>query len=159
MRLRGDNVILRAGVKGRTPSLGQSNHYGLKSAKPAPQSMFEKAAARQWAVVEQPTRSAEDRFLAFRPFIGLILKGSKGSRAVVIERSARVSEGADSGPNGVARERPLSAALPSEGELWTRRRTRNRHRVTRHSEIDHGARSPWSPEMRSRWPRSRLGSR
>jgi len=26
--------------------------------------MFEKAAARQWAVAEQPTRSAEDRFLA-----------------------------------------------------------------------------------------------
>ena len=73
MRLRGDNVILRAGVKRPTPSLGQPNHYGLESAKPAPQSMFEKAAARQWAVVEQPTRSAEDRFLAFLPFIGLVL--------------------------------------------------------------------------------------
>jgi hypothetical protein len=29
-------------------------------------------------VVEQPTRSAEGRFLAFRPFIGLILKAAKG---------------------------------------------------------------------------------
>jgi hypothetical protein len=82
MRLRGDNVLLRAGVKRPTPSLGQPDHYALESAKPAPQSMFEKAAARQWAVVEQPTRSADDRFLAFRPFIGLILKGSKGSKPV-----------------------------------------------------------------------------
>ena len=82
MRLRGDSVILRAGVKRPTPSLGQPNHYGLESAKPTPQSMFEKAAARQWAVVEQPRRSAEDRFLAFHPFIGLILKGSKGSKPV-----------------------------------------------------------------------------
>jgi hypothetical protein len=32
--------------------------------------------------VEQPTRSAEDRFPAFRPFIGLILKGSKKSKPV-----------------------------------------------------------------------------
>ena len=57
--------------------------------------------------------------------------------------------------------RPV-AGLPArarEGELWTRRCTRNQHRVTRHSEIDHGVRSPWSIGSRSRWPRSRSGSR
>ena len=31
--------------------------------------------------------------------------------------------------------------------------------VTRHSEVDHGVRSPWSIGSRSRWPRSRSGSR
>ena len=34
-----------------------------------------------------------------------------------------------------------------------------RRRVTEHSEIGHGVRSPWSRGSRSRWPRSRSGSR
>jgi hypothetical protein len=59
MRSRGDSVILRAAVKGPTPSLGQPDHYGLESAKPGPQSMFKKPAAGQRPLVAQPTRSAE----------------------------------------------------------------------------------------------------
>ena len=47
MRSRGDSVILRAAVKGPTPSLGQPDHYGLVSAKPGPQWMFRKPAAGQ----------------------------------------------------------------------------------------------------------------
>jgi hypothetical protein len=38
-------------------------------------------------------------------------------------------------------------------------RLRNRRQVTRHSKIDHGVRSPWSIGSRSRWPRSRSGSK
>jgi hypothetical protein len=38
-------------------------------------------------------------------------------------------------------------------------RLRNRRQVTRHSKIDHGVRSPWSMGSRSRWPRSRSGSK
>src|SRR4029077_13479706 len=47
-----------------------------------------------------------------------------------------------------------------KGELPTLLlRLRNRCRVTRYSEIDHGVRSPWSIGSRSRWPRSRSGSK
>ena len=38
-------------------------------------------------------------------------------------------------------------------------RLRNRRQVTQHSKIDHGVRSPWSIGSRSRWPRSRSGSK
>ena len=117
MRSRGDNVILRAGVKRPTPSLGQSNHYGLESAKPAPQSMFEKAAARQWAVVEQPTRSAEGRFLAFRPFIGLILKGSKGSILFSNGSRARLFFAVDA----LGCLRSLRARSALDGVSWVQR--------------------------------------
>ena len=72
MRSRGDNVILRAAVKGPTPSLGQPNHYGLESAKPGPIDVQE--ARRQATAGCGATYAFSRRPLsrAFRPFIGLI---------------------------------------------------------------------------------------